>query len=153
MAQIDMKLIKKLRDETQASISDIREAVLEAEGDEKKALELLQEKSAKIAAKKAERETGEGIVYAYIHANNKIGVLVELSCETDFVAKTHDFQELAKEISLQIAAMNPEGVEELLEMDYVRDPSKKIRDVIEEVVGKLGENIQVARFTRYAVGE
>jgi len=151
MAEIDLKLIKKLRDATQASIGDIREAVVEAAGDEKKAVELLKKKSAKIAAKKAERETGEGIVYAYIHANNKVGVLLQLSCETDFVAKTRDFAELAKEISLQIAAMDPENNDALLEMDYIRDPSKKIRDLIEEVIGKLGENIQVARFTRYAV--
>lgn len=147
----NLQLIKKLRDETGASIFDIREAVEEAEGDEKKASELLKKKSAKIAAKKADRETGEGIVYAYIHANNKVGVLVQLSCETDFVAKTTDFVDLAKEISLQIAAMDPENVEELLDMDYVRDSGKKIKDFVEEVVGKLGENIQVTRFVRYSI--
>lgn len=147
----NLQLIKKLRDETGASIFDIREAVEEAEGDEKKASELLKKKSAKIAAKKADRETGEGIVYAYIHANNKVGVLVQLSCETDFVAKTTDFVDLAKEISLQIAAMDPENVEELLDMDYVRDSGKKIKDLVEEVVGKLGENIQVTRFVRYSI--
>ncbi len=147
----NLQLIKKLRGEMGASIFDIREAVEEALGDEKKARELLAKKSAKIAAKKADRATGEGIVYAYIHANSRVGVLVQLSCETDFVAKTTDFVELAKEIALQVAAMDPETVEELLEMDYVRVSSKKIKDLVEEVVGKLGENIQIARFIRYSI--
>lgn len=151
MAKIDVKLIKKLRDETGASIGDIREAVFESKGDEKQAVELLKKKSAKIAEKKGERETGEGIVYAYIHANKKVGVLLQLACETDFVAKTHDFEELAKEICLQIAAMDPENVEDLLEQDYIRDSSKKISDLVKEVVGKLGENIQISHFIRYAI--
>ena len=147
----NLTLIKKLRDEMGASIFDIREAVEEADGDETKARELLSKKSAKIAAKKSARATGEGIVYAYIHANNRVGVLLQLSCETDFVAKTRDFTDLAKEISLQIAAMDPEDTDALLEMDYVRDSSKKIKDLIQGVVGKLGENIQVAQFVRYSV--
>lgn len=151
MAKIDVQLIKKLRDATSASVGDIREAVVEADGDEKKALALLQKKSAKIAEKKGERATGEGIVYAYIHANNKVGVLLQLSCETDFVAKTQDFQDLAKELSMQIAAMNPSDVEELLAQDYIRDTSKKVSALVKDVVGKLGENIQIARFERFEV--
>lgn len=152
MSAVDVKLIKKLRDETGVSIGDIREAVKEAEGDEKKARELLQKKSAKIAAKKSTRATGEGIVDAYIHQNGKVGVLIELSCETDFVAKTDDFQKLSRELAMQIAAMNPEDVEELLAQDYIRDGSKKVKEVVEDVIGTLGENIKVSRFQRFEIG-
>src|SRR4051812_31048918 len=121
MSQIDLKALKKLRDQTAASIADIRKALDEAEGDEKKALTWLKERAAQIAAKKADRETGEGLVEAYIHGNGKVGVIVEVLCETDFVAKTDDFKSLCKEVAMQIAAMDPKDVDALVKQDYIRD--------------------------------
>src|SRR3984885_4760346 len=121
MANIDLKAIKKLRDATSASIADVRRALDEAEGDEKKALEWLKKRAAEIAAKKADRETGEGLIEAYIHGGGKVGVLVEILCETDFVAKTDEFKKLAKEVAMQVAAMNPENIDTLLKQEYIRD--------------------------------
>ncbi len=138
--------IKKLRDQTGAGIADCREALEECEGDEKKAVEILRKKGLEKAAKKTSREVKAGSVFSYVHHNGQVGVLVSLACETDFVAKTDDFQALGKELTLQIAAGKPSSVAELLDQDYVRDPSKKVADLIKEVIGKLGENIQVVDF-------
>ncbi len=144
--------IKQLRDETQASIGDINQALKETDGDVEKAREWLQKKGFEKAAKKGERATGEGIIESYIHNNARVGVLLELSCETDFVAKTTEFKGLAHEVAMQIAAMNPATAEELLEQAYIRDASKTIGDLIKEEIARLGENIQLKRFTRYEVG-
>src|SRR5260221_13056058 len=149
MADIDLKAIKKLRDATAASISDVRRALDETNGDEKKALEWLKKRASEIAAKKADRETGEGLVEAYIHGGGKVGVLVELLCETDFVAKTDEFKKLAKEVAMQVAAMNPTDVETLLKQEYIRDSSQTIEQLVKSVIGKLGENITVKRFVRF----
>jgi elongation factor Ts len=149
MSQIDLKALKKLRDETAASIADIRKALDEADGNEKKALELLQKRASEIAAKKADRETGEGLIEAYIHNGGKVGVLIELLCETDFVAKTDEFKKLAKEIAMQIAAMNPEDVDSLLKQEYIRDGSQTIEGMVKAVIGKLGENITIKQFVRF----
>lgn len=151
MSQIDLKALKKLRDETAASIADIRSALDEAEGNEKKALELLKERATQIAAKKADRETGEGLIEAYIHGGGKVGVMIELLCETDFVAKTEEFKKLAREVAMQVAAMNPADVETLLKQDYIRDGSQTIESLVKGVIGKLGENITVKRFIRYEI--
>ena len=151
MASLDLQAIKKLRDATSASIADCRRALEEAKGDEKKALEWLKKRAGEIAAKKADRETGEGLIEAYIHGGGKVGVLVELLCETDFVAKTEEFKHLAKEIAMQIAAMNPENVETLLKQEYIRDGSQTIEHMVKEVIGKMGENITIKRFVRYAI--
>jgi elongation factor Ts len=149
MADINLKAIKKLRDATSASISDVRRALDEVSGDEKKALEWLKKRAAEIAAKKADRETGEGLIEAYIHGGGKVGVLVEILCETDFVAKTDEFKHLAKEVAMQIAAMNPADVDSLLKQEYIRDSSQTIEQFVKEVIGKMGENITVKRFTRF----
>lgn len=149
MAQIDLKAIKKLRDATSASIADVRHALDESNGDEKKALEWLKKRAAEIAAKKADRETGEGLIEAYIHGAGKVGVLVEILCETDFVAKTDEFKKLTKEVAMQIAAMNPEDVDSLLKQEYIRDSSQTIEQLVKGVIGKLGENITVKRFVRF----
>jgi elongation factor Ts len=146
---IDLKAVKKLRDKTSASIADVRRALDETKGDEKKALEWLKKRASEIAAKKADRETGEGLIEAYIHGGGKVGVLVELLCETDFVAKTDEFKFLAKEVAMQIAAMNPEGVDSLLEQEYIRDSSQTIEQFLKSAIGKLGENITIKRFTRF----
>src|SRR6185437_17173067 len=148
---IDLKAIKKLRDETSASVADVRRALDEANGDEKKALEWLKKRASEIAAKKADRETGEGIIEAYIHGGGKVGVLVEILCETDFVAKTDEFKKMAKEIAMQIAAMNPEDVDSLLAQEYIRDSSQTMEQFVKAIIGKLGENITVKRFTRFEI--
>ena len=151
MADIDLKSLKKLRDETAASIADCRRALDEAEGDFGKALAWIQKRAAEIAAKKADRDTSEGLIEAYIHQGGKVGVLVEILCETDFVAKTDEFKHLAKEIGMQIAAMNPEDVEALLKQEYIRDGSQTMEKLVKAVIGKLGENITIKRFVRFEI--
>jgi len=153
MAQADIKLLKQLREETSASIADCRVALEETDNDYKKALEWLKKRGLEKAGKKADRETSQGLVDSYIHHGGKIGVLLELRCETDFVAKTDDFQKLSKEIGMQISAMNPQDVEALLKQEYIRDPKMTIEELIKSTIGKLGENITVARFQRYSLGE
>lgn len=151
MAQLDLKTIKKLRDETSASVADCRRALDEANGDEKKALAWLKKRAGEIAAKKADRDTSEGIIEAYIHGAGKVGVMVELLCETDFVAKTDEFKKLAREIAMQVAAMNPDDVDALLKQEYIRDGSQTIEQVMKDSIGKLGENIAVKRFVRFEI--
>ncbi len=151
MANIDLKLIKKLRDETAASIADCRMALEETQGDYNKALVWLKKRSVDKAEKKAGRETGQGIIEAYIHQGGKVGVLVELLCETDFVAKTDEFKQLAKEIGMQVAAMDPKDVETLFQQEYIRDNSQTIVNMVKGTIGKLGENIIVKRFVRFEI--
>jgi len=153
MANADIKLLKQLREETAASIADCRVALEETNNDYKKALEWLKKRGLEKAEKKSERATSQGLIEAYIHGGGKIGVLVELLCETDFVVKTDDFKHLAKELALQISAMNPKDVDELLKQEYIRDSSLTIQDLIKGVIGKLGENITVGRFQRFALSE
>lgn len=162
---MDIKDIKKIREETGAGVADIKDALLEAarnlreaeknvNPDEivKAAQALLKQKGLDKASKKAEREVKAGIVETYSHGG-KVGVLVEVLCETDFVARTEDFKNLAHELALQIASMNPSSVEELLKQEYIRDNAMTVDELIKSVVGKLGENIQVGRFERIALGE
>lgn len=144
--------IKKLREETGAGVADVGAALEEADGDLKKAREILKKKGLDKASKKAEREVKAGLVDVYSHSG-RVGVLVELLCETDFVAKTAEFKNLAHELSLQIASMNPDSVDQLLDQEYIRDPGQTIRALISGVVGKLGENIQVGKFARIELGK
>lgn len=139
--------IKKLREITGAGIADCREALEAGKGDLKKAEEFLKKKGIEKADKKSERETHQGRMFSYVHAG-KIGVLVSLLCETDFVAKTDEFQNLGKELCLQVASMNPKNVAELLKQEYIRDPSVTIDVMIKSVIGKLGENIKVNEIIR-----
>jgi elongation factor Ts len=143
--------LKQLRAETGMSMTDIKKALDESGGDLAKARESLRSRGAEIAHKKQAREAGEGIVDVYLHPTGKTGVLLDLRSETDFVAKSPDFKALAHEISLQVAAMDPESVEDLLSQDYVKDPSKKMQDVLQEYIAKLGENIVIKQFTRYQI--
>lgn len=145
--------IKKLREKTSAGIMDCRRALEETKRDEKKAEELLKKWGIEKAEKKIDRETKAGIIESYIHPGGKVGVLVELLCETDFVAKTAEFKNLAHELCLQIASMNPKDVKSLLKQEYIRDPSITIENLVKQVIGKLGENITVSRFLRYQLGE
>lgn len=148
----DIKLLKQLRTETSASISDCRKALEESNGDYKKAYAWLKKHGIEKASKKEGRETSSGIIDSYIHANARIGVLTELLCETDFVAKTEEFKNLAHEISMQVASMNPKDLDSLLNQEYIKDPSIKVAELIKDVIAKLGENIVVKRFTRYELG-
>ena len=144
--------LKKLREETGAGVADCRQALEDAGGEYKHAKKLLEERGLEKAAKKEGKETGQGIIESYIHANGRVGVLVDLRCETDFVARTDDFRTLAHEIALQVAAMNPTSVEELLKSSYIRDMGRSIESLVKSTVAKVGENIRVSRFIRYELG-
>lgn len=143
--------LKKLRAETQAGVADCRQALEDTGGDYEKAKKLLTERGLEKATKKEGKKTSQGIVEAYVH-NGKVGVLVELRSETDFVARTDEFKNLAHETALQVCSMNPKNVKELLAEPYIRDPNVTIADLIKQVVAKVGENITVARFTRLSLG-
>lgn len=149
---MNIDTIKKLRNLTGAGIADCKEVLKESNGDLTKAKEWLKRKGLDKASSKAEREVKAGVVDVYSHGG-KVGVLVELLCETDFVARTEDFKNLAHELALQIASMNPSSVEDLLSQEYIRDNSMTCEQLIKGVVAKLGENIQVGRFERIALGE
>lgn len=151
MGQIDLTLLKKLRDETSASIADCRRALDESEGKYEKALAWLRKRGLEKAEKKSDRETHQGLVDAYIHNGGKVGALLVLQCETDFVARTEEFKKLAREIGMQISAMNPKTVEDLLKQEYIRDASQTIDQVIKSLIGKLGENITVREFKRFTI--
>jgi elongation factor Ts len=187
--------VKKLRDVTGAGMMDCKRALEEAGGDQERARMVLREKGLAKAQKKSARETSEGVIVSYIHGNNRIGVLLELACETDFVARNEDFIQLARELALQVAAMNPmavnpEDIEEaalnaerelylqqagdkpeqirekivegklrkfyeqvcLMKQSYVRDDSRKVEDVLNDTIAKLGENMNVRRFVRMELG-
>ncbi len=149
----NIEIIKKLRDETGAGILEIKN-MLEEQGDNyDKTKEELLKKSAAKAAKKSDRVAEDGLVYSYIHNSGKVGSLVLLSCETDFVAKTEDFQKLCKDIAMQVCSEDYEDLEKLLESEYIRDPSKKISDLINEAVAKVGEKIEIRKFAKFSVGE
>ncbi len=146
-----IELVKKLREEMGLGIMEIKAAVEEAKGDEVKAKEILKEKGFKKAETKSERETHQGRVATYTHSTGKIGVMVELLCETDFVAKHEDFVELTKNLCLQVAAMNPETVEDLLKQEFIKDGSKTVEEMIKSLVAKFGENMKLNRFTRFEI--
>jgi len=195
---LDMESVKELRARTGAGVLDCKKALAECGDDVEKAVDYLREKGLAKAAKKVGRTAAQGLVFSYIHTNGKIGVLVELNCETDFVARTDEFQQLGHEIAMQIAAANPQYVspeevpsddlerekeiyrnqaleegkpahivdkiaegrvnkfyEEtcLLEQNYIRDPDRKIKDMVIDNIAKMGENIVVRRFARYSIGE
>ncbi len=191
-----LEKIKKLRNRTGAGMVDVKNALEEAQGDEEKALEIIRKKGQAKALKKAEREVKEGVVMSYIHSNKRLGSLITLYCETDFVARNEEFQNLAKDIAMHITAMNPivlkpedmdeklvkkereiwkeqlkkenkpkeilekilDGKEKkwreenaLLTQSFIKDPEKTIQDLINEKIGKIGENIQVGKFVRYEI--
>jgi len=165
--QISTDKIKELREQSGAGIMDCRSALLGCEGNMEKALEVLKEKGLLRAEKKAERATTQGLIEAYIHTAGRIGAMVEVKCETDFVARTDEFRELAHCLAMQVAALSPQYVSEeevpegadiepqeacLLLQPYIKDPTKTVKDVIIETIAKVGENIRVSRFTKYELG-
>ena len=149
---VSLELIKQLRGKTSAGVADIRSALEEAKGDLKKAEEILRQKGFEKAAKKGNRATSAGLIESYIH-QGRVGALVEVLCETDFVARTDEFKTLTHEIAMQVASMNPKDSSDLLKQEYIRDPSKTIGDLIKEAIAILGENIIVARFSRFELGK
>jgi elongation factor Ts len=146
---VTIEQVKKLRDETLVSVAECRRALETAGGDNDKAKEILKQWGKDLAKKKLDRQTSQGIIESYIHPNKKVGVLLELDCETDFVAKSQDFQKLSHELCLQVAAIGEDIP--LLEQAWIKDNSKTIKDLIGEYVGKIGENVLIRRFVRYDV--
>lgn len=144
-----IELVKKIRAEMGLGIMEIKSALEEAKGDEKKAKEILKKKGFEKAKKKAEREIKAGRIFTYTHTTGTIGVMVELLCETDFVAKNEEFMAVGRDIALQVAAMNPKNDKELLKQDYIKDGSIKVGDLIVGLVAKFGENIKLGRFERF----
>lgn len=143
--------LKKIRNLTGASVDAISKALKKADGEVAKALELLKDRGAIVAAKKANRQTGEGIIAYYVHVNSKVGVLVKLLCETDFVARTEQFRELGHELALHIAAMDPINIDNLLLQVYIRDPDLTVDALIKNYIAKLGENIKIGEFCRFEI--
>ena len=149
MATIDQ--IKQLREETGVSPAEIKKALEQSQGDIEKAKELLRTWGKTLAGKKLSREARQGIIETYIHPNLKTGTILDIRCESDFVAKSKEFKNLAHEICLQIAAMSPEETVTLMSQSWIRDETKTIKDLIGEAVAKVGENIEIKRFTRYEI--
>lgn len=149
---VNVEDIKKLREKTGAGIADCRKALEKSGGDFKKAEELLKSWGIDKAASKSDRVVGAGLVETYIHASGKVGSIVEINCETDFVARTDEFKNLCHEVAMQIAAMDPKDVDELFRQEYIRDTSKSIGDLVNETIAKVGENMVVKRFVRFELG-
>ncbi len=150
---ISMDLIKQLREKTNAGVMDAKRALEESKGDMKKAEDWIREKGIQRAEKKADREAKQGVIASYVHQGAQVVALVELNCETDFVARTDKFIALGKEIAMQVASMKPATVDELMAQAYIRDAKLTIKDLVKSTAGTVGENIVIARFTRMAVGE
>ena len=143
--------IKKLREQTGLSVADIKNALSESGGDEKKALEILSSRGHEIAEKKSSRRAAEGAVESYIHPNRKVGAILILHCETDFVAKSPDFLELAHDLAMQVASMNPKDADGLLSQPFIKDENSTVKELINKYIAKLGENIKIGEFSRFSV--
>ena len=166
--EVSVDSIKALRELTGAGVMDCKRALAEADGDLDRAQEVLREQGIASAAKKVSRETKEGLVEAYIHSGGRVGAIVEVNCETDFVARTDDFKSLAHDVAMQVAAMSPQYLDSadipegeaadpqeacLLQQPYIKDPTLTVEDLVKDAVAKLGENVQIRRFTRLSLGE
>ena len=166
--EVSVNSIKELREQTGAGIMDCKRALQETKGNMDEAQQYLINKGISSAAKKASRVTNEGLIEAYIHSGGRIGALVELNCETDFVARTDDFKTLAHDVAMQVAAMGPvyidvDDVPEeetgdpqglcLLQQPFIKDPAISIKDLVEQAIGRLGENVKIGKFTRFSLGE
>ncbi|MBA7658720.1 Elongation factor Ts [subsurface metagenome] len=168
MLKIPADMVKELRDQSGAGIMSCKKALLEAEGDMEKARQLLKQQSLLLAEKKAKRSATEGIIETYVHGGGRLGAMIELNCETDFVARTDEFKELAHHLAMQIAALSPRfiSMEEtpdgadiepqaacLLLQPYIKSPDKTVQDIITETIARVGENIRISRFVRFELGE
>lgn len=145
--------VKTLREKTGAGMMDCKKALDVANGDMAQAEALVMERGLAKAEKKADRETKEGFVASYVHTTGKVGVLVELLCETDFVGRNEEFRALAKDIAMQVAAMNPTDAAELLAQPFIKDGAVTVEQLIKQLSGKIGEHITLGRFIRMGVGE
>lgn len=150
MSKINIEQIKKLREETGAAIIRIRAVLLEVKGDEAKALEILKKEGVAKAEKREGRETGEGKVFVYNHHTGKVVGIVELLCETDFVAKNELFESLGRDLAMQAASM---GDENFIDQEYVKDASRNVNGLIKELIAKIGENVQLGRVMRIELGK
>ena len=165
---VSAEQVRSLRDHTGAGIMDCKVALEETDGNVEKAIVALREKGLASAAKRSGRETNEGVIETYIHTGGRVGAMVELGCETDFVARTEEFQKLAHDIAMQVAAMGPVYIDKdeiedgdtrppaqisLMQQPFIKNASSSVGEMVTELAGKVGENIRVVRFTRLAVGE
>ncbi len=165
---VDVQLVRNLRDQTGAGIMDCKDALEKSDGDMDKAVLVLREKGIAGVAKRVGRATNEGVIETYLHTGGRVGAMVELGCETDFVARTEEFQKLAHDIAMQIAAMGPVYIDEdeieegdvrppaqisLMQQPFIKNSSSSVGEMVKELAAKVGENIRVVRFTRLAVGE
>lgn len=149
MATISSEQVKALREKTGISVMRVRKALEEAEGNEERAVEILKELGEEVAAKKGDRALGAGIVESYIHHDKSVGVMVLFRAETDFVAKNEEFQKIAHDVALHIAATQAETVEELLNEEFIQDPSRTIGDIVKGLTAKFGENASIEKFVRF----
>jgi elongation factor Ts len=163
---VSREAIKALRDKTGAGVLECKKALLEAEGDLGYAIAILKERGLLLAEKKAERVTREGLIEAYVHTGGRLGALIEINCETDFVARTEEFKQLAHDLAMQVAATAPRFISQdeapegedptedcLLVQPFIKEPGKRVQDIIAEAKAKLGENIRVRRFARFELRE
>lgn len=165
---VSVELVRTLRDQTGAGIMECKEALEGSDGDLEKAATVLREKGLASASKRVGRDTNEGVIETYLHTGGRVGAMVELGCETDFVARTEEFQKLAHDIAMQVAAMGPVYVDQgeieegdsrppaqisLMQQPFIKDNSSSVGELVRELAAKVGENIRVVRFTRLAVGE
>jgi len=166
--EVTVDLIKTLRDQSGAGIMDCKRALESANGDLDQAQEILKKRGVAVAAKRSSMATNEGLIESYVHSGGQIAAIVEVNCETDFVARTPDFKSLAHDVAMQVAAMAPLYVDRsdipdgedtnpqescLMEQPFIKDPPKTVRDLVDEAVAKLGENVRVRRFARFSLGE
>ena len=163
MVDVSTEMVKELREKSGAGVMDCKRALSEAKGNMEQAMVILREQGLAQVAKRAGREAGEGLVEAYVHAGGKIGVLLEINCETDFVARTPEFRGLAHDVAMQIAATDPPSLDDdppadnpdwlpLLRQPFIKDSAKSIADVIKDTAAKTGENIVIRRFARFQLG-
>lgn len=151
--KISTDLIKKLREETGAPIIRVKKVLEEFNGDEVKALEVLKKEGFEKAEKRVERTTSQGKIFSYVHHTGKVASLVELLCETDFVARNELFEVLGRDLCLQVASIEVKDSDELLTQEFIKDPSKKIEDLVKEVIAKTGENVRIGRVIRVELGK
>jgi len=151
MTKITAKEIKKLREATGAGIMEVKKALEEAKGDEKKAKQILKKKGVEKLKKRAGKATAEGQVCAYVHNGGRVGAMVMVKCETDFVGRSDEFQSLCKELAMQVASMEPKNVKELLGQQYIRDSKKKVGDLVKETAVKVKENVVVEKIVRLSL--
>lgn len=151
--KISVEQIKKLREATGAPISRVKKVLEEVRGDQKAAFKILQKEGFEKAAKREGRSTSQGKLFTYAHHTGKVVSVVELMSETDFVARNELFEELGKSLSMQVASMNPKDVSDLQKQEFIKDPSKKISDLVKEVIAKTGENIRIGKIIRVELGK